>query len=475
MLSAVCLRARHLPLSFSLIAAALSLAGCAAQPDSKAMPSAPEHPSAHASAVLPTTAESPPTPTPCPKDLPAGTRCLSGKDSAGAFYLIAVPAQWGGELVLHAHGGPALGAPKAARVTADLERWQIMVQAGYAWAGSSFRQGGVAVRSAAEDTERLRRIFVQYVGQPKLTVLHGQSWGASVAAVGASLFTDDGHGKRPYDAVLLTSGVLAGGSKAYDFRLDLRVIYQNLCHNHPRPEETQYPLWMGLPAGATMTAADLDSRVNECLGLKQPASARTAAQQQRIDTLVRTLQIPEKSIEGHLKWATFHFQDVVQNRTHGGNPFGNIGANYRGSPDDAVLNREVLRYRADPQAIATFAADADPDGRIPVPVLTVHAIGDSTAFVEMDNTFLQTMKKAGTAGHLVQTFTSDRDHSYLTDPVYPTLMSALTRWAQGGSEPTPGSIAQDCHRFEAKFGATCHFQPDYYPKPLDTRVTPRDS
>ena len=34
-----------------------------------------------------------------------------------------------------------------------------MVKAGYAWAGSTFRQGGVAVRDAAEDTERLRGIF----------------------------------------------------------------------------------------------------------------------------------------------------------------------------------------------------------------------------------------------------------------------------------------------------------------------------
>ena len=424
--------------------------------------------------MLPVTQESPPTPTPCPQDLPAGTRCLAGQDSAGAFYLMAVPRQWGGELVLHAHGGPTLGAPKASRTVADLERWQIMVRAGYAWAGSSFRQGGVAVRSAAEDTERLRRIFVQYVGQPRLTVLHGQSWGASVAAVGASMFTDDGHGKRPYDAVLLSSGVLAGGSKAYDFRLDLRVIYQSLCHNHPRPDEPQYPLWMGLPAGASMTAADLHGRVNACLGVDQPASARTAAQQQRIDTLVRTLQIPERSIESHLKWATFHFQDVVQNRTQGGNPFGNVGADYRGSTDDAALNRSVLRYRADPKAVATFAADADPDGRIPVPVLTVHAVQDPTAFVEMEDSFLRTMQQAGTADHLVQTFTSDHEHSYLTDTAYPTLMSALTAWAQGGAKPSPAGIAQDCHRFEAAYGADCHFLPDYHPRPLDARVTKRD-
>jgi len=51
-----------------------------------------------------------------------------------------------------------------------------------------------------------------------------------------------GASRPPYDAVLLTSGVLAGGTRSYDFRLDLRVVYQAVCGNHPRPDEAQYPL-----------------------------------------------------------------------------------------------------------------------------------------------------------------------------------------------------------------------------------------
>lgn len=40
---------------------------------------------------------------------------------------------------------------------------------------------------------------------------------------------------RPYDAALLTNGVLAGRSRGYDYRVDLRVVYQYYCGNHPRP------------------------------------------------------------------------------------------------------------------------------------------------------------------------------------------------------------------------------------------------
>jgi hypothetical protein len=175
-----------------------------------------------------------------------------------------------------------------------------------------------------------------------------------------------------------------------------------------------------------------------------------------------------------MSWATWGFQDIVQHRTGGANPFGNIGAVYTGSGDDDALNRSVARYRADPEAAARFARDTDPTGRIPVPVLTVHAIDDPTAFVELESVFKDTVTRAGTADHVVQVFTSDHEHSYLTDPAYPTLVNALVAWAQGGPKPTPQSIASQCSGFETEFGQGCHFVPGYMPAPLDQRVTPRD-
>lgn len=419
-------------------------------------------------------AEAAPAATPCPKDLAPIARCLSGKDSAGAYYLIAMPQQWNGHLVLHAHGGPALGAPKMERAVEDLERWSIMVRAGYAWAGSTFRQGGVEVRAAAEDTERLRQIFVQHVAQPQRTILHGQSWGASVAAKGAEMFQTTASGKRPYDAVLLTSGVLAGGTRSYDFRTDLRVVYQHLCNNHPRPTEAAYPLNIGLPRDAAMTQSDLQARLNECLALNKPAAERTPEQQRRVLTLVNVIRIPASSIQGHMNWATFHYRDVVQHRTGGASPFGNRGVQYKGSPDDVALNAAVLRYRADPAAVARFAQDTDLAGRIPVPVLTVKGVDDPTAFVELDAAFKATMAQGGSAARLVQTFTQHNTHSYLSDPTYPTLMTALLRWVDEGVKPTPEGIAAQCPAKEAQFGKGCAFLPAYVPAALSTRVADRD-
>lgn len=414
-------------------------------------------------------AEAAPQPQACPAGLGADIQCLGGQDSAGAFYLIAMPKAWNGHLVMHAHGGPFLGAPTAKRVAEDLQRWSIMPRAGYAWAASSFRQGGVAVTAAAEDTERLRGIFIRHVAVPKLTILHGQSWGAGVAAKGAERFTAG----KPYDGVLLTSGVLAGGTRSYDFRLDLRVVYQYLCHNHPRPDEPQYPLWMGLPESSKLTAAELAQRSNDCLGLARPAAERSAEQAHKLKTLVDVIGIPERSVQGHLNWATFHFQDIATRRSAGASVFGNTGAVYRGSADDRALNDGVLRYAADPAAVARFAADADPTGRIPVPVLTVHGIHDPIAFVELQSVFADTMAKVGRADALVQTFSDDREHSYLSDASYVALLDALQAWVTQGRKPTPAAVADGCRMAALRFPSSCRFQADYRPAPLENRVPAR--
>jgi hypothetical protein len=423
--------------------------------------------SAQAQTALPQTAN-------CPGGLPPATRCLTGQDSAGAFYWIAVPAVWNQVLVMHAHGGPELGEPGAQRSADDLTRWAITVKAGYAWAGSTFRQGGVEVRAAAEDTERLRQLFVEHIAKPKLTLLHGQSWGAGVAAKGAEMYATSVNGSSPYDGVLLTSGVLGGGTRSYEFRLDLRVVYQALCNNHPLPSEPPYPLWQGLPPGSKLTRAELAQRVNDCTGLNLKADQRSVDQQRKLTSILNVVRIPERSLMGHLNWGTWHFADVVFKRLNGGNPWGNVGAVYSGSDDDAALNRTVARYRADPDAVARFASDTDLTGRIAVPVLTAHAVNDPVAFVELESAFFDTMQRAGNTKNLLQVFTTESEHSYWSDPEYPALFAALQAWVEMGAKPAAQSISEACKRLEATHSGGCHFDVNYQAPPLSSRVTGRE-
>jgi hypothetical protein len=319
----------------------------------------------------------------------------------------------------------------------------------------------------------VREIFVEHVAQPRRTVLHGQSWGANVAAKLAETVAGPDARRPPYDAVLLTSGVLGGGARSYDFRLDLRAVYQHLCGNHPKADEPAYPLWLGLPADARLTRADLAARADECLGLRKPAAQRTPQQAERLKTLVDVVRIPESSVLAHLNWATWHFQDIALHRTGGRSPFGNEQVRYAGSADDAALNAGVPRYRADPVASERFEEDTGLRGRIAVPVLTVHAIGDPTAFVELESAFRDTMVQGGSGERLVQVFTQHAQHSYLADPVYPTALELLLAWAEGGAKPTPEAFAERCRANEATFGPGCRVDPGYRPAPLSARVPPR--
>jgi pimeloyl-ACP methyl ester carboxylesterase len=399
--------------------------------------------------------ESAPSAVTCPEGPPTGTRCWRGKDSAGAPYLIAMPAQWSGVLVVHAHGGPFLGAPTDARADEDLKRWSITVKQGHAWAGSVFRQGGFAVTAAAQDTERVRQLFREHIATPRRTLLHGQSWGGMVAARAGEMFP------QSWDGILLTSGVLAGPS-TYDFRLDLRALYSYYCNNHPLDFSQTSP--------PQITSAQLAERANTCLGVRTAAAQRTPEQQGKLTTLSRLLRIPESSILGHLNWATFSMADIVYKRTGGATPFGNDTVRYQGSADDTTLNAKVQRIKADPVAKAKFAADSDHAGNFRVPVITAHGIDDATVFVEGNETFRQKMQAAGTSRHLVQTFVRSSEHSYWGDAQYPPLFEALLQWVDRGEKPSAHSISARCAVLN---GSACSFDPTYRVQPLSSRIYPR--
>jgi len=406
----------------------------------------------------------------CPASVPADAHCYNGRDAEGALYWIAIPSQWNRVLVMHSHGGPETGAPTLERGAEDLKRWSVMVKAGYAWAGSTYRRGGYGVTMAAEDTERLRKIFIARFGQPRRTVLHGQSYGGGVASKGAELYGPVPGSRPAYDGVLLTSGVLGGGGNAYEFRLDLRVVYQYVCRNHPRPDEPQYPLWMGLPLDSKMQRAELAAQVKECTGVGLPTAQRSPEQAAHLKTILSVVKVPERTLLSHLQWATWLFQDLTQKRLGGRNPFGNAKVVYSGSGDDAALNAGVLRYEADPQAVGALADDSRPTGRLRLPVLTLHAIHDPTAFVELEGSYRDIVEGAGASQWLVQTFADEAEHSYLSDAEYPALMTALLDWIDKGEKPSPQKVAALCKQYESDFGKGCHLQPDYRPPPLSSRV-----
>jgi hypothetical protein len=222
-----------------------------------------------------------------------------------------------------------------------------------------------------------------------------------------------------------------------------------------------------------MTRKDLEERVEQCTGVKLPASQRSEAQQRALTNILKVTRLPERTLQSHMNWATFLFQDIAIHLTGGAGPFGNAKVRYAGSDDDAALNAGVARVSPDAAALAKLAADSDLSGAITLPTVTIHAIDDPTAFVEYENAYHQAVVKSGKDWLLVQTFADEHEHSFLTAPLYVAALAALVEWIDKKAKPTPQSIAASCPGFAKDFPGRCSFMPDYFPPPLASRVYPR--
>lgn len=409
----------------------------------------------------------------CPGELQKIAKCQTGVDQNGAHYLMVMPEKWNGTLIVHAHGGPRLSPVSRENNFEDLERFAVNVRQGYAWAATSYRRPGYGVRMAAEDTENLRKIFVKTHGKPARTILHGQSWGGNVAAKGIELYAVGDDGSHNYDGVVLTNGMLAGGTLNYLHRADLRAVYQFYCNNHPRPDEAPYPLWMGLPADSTLTRKELEARVNDCTGVKLAAAQRSEVQKQNLANILGVIHIPERTLVSHLEWATFTFRDLVQRVLGGRNPFSNRNVVYQGSSDDKALNQGVARFDADPEALAQLAADSDPQGKLAVPVITLHAIDDPIALVEYESQYRSVVARAGNAGRLLQNFTAEHEHGKLSDAEYAGIFDTLLAWIASGKKPDAEQVSAACEKAALQFKGGCHFDGTFAAQPLFTRVAPR--
>jgi hypothetical protein len=158
-----------------------------------------------------------------------------------------------------------------------------------------------------------------------------------------------------------------------------------------------------------------------------------------------------------MNWATFLFQDLVQLRLDGGNPFDNSRTVYSGSSDDAALNAGVERFTADPAAVAKLAYDADLTGDIVAPTVTLHALHDPTVSFSAEAAYRQTVADAGRSHLLVQAATDEDQHSKLADGGYLTALTALERWIDDGVKPDPATFQTDCLRLAAP--DQCRFVP----------------
>ena len=123
-----------------------------------------------------------------------------------AQYLIAVPPEWNGGLVMFAHGyqGEGAGSGLASREPLD----HYLTNHGYAWASSGYRSKGHRPDLFLVDLLALRAQFIERFGRPRWTIIHGQSMGGHVAIASLELHPE------VYQGGLIECGVVDGSDSS---------------------------------------------------------------------------------------------------------------------------------------------------------------------------------------------------------------------------------------------------------------------
>nr|ACN58794.1 putative membrane protein [uncultured bacterium BLR9] len=406
----------------------------------------------------------------CPKAVADIAACYSTKLETGAYLLAAMPKTWNGNLIVFAHGGPSTEPPQGKDNSGNLQRYNIGVKLGYAWIATTYRKEGYGVAMAASDVEDARVFFLDHFPKPKRTLMHGASYGGLVGTKLLETYVKkNADGSMTYDGAFFNSGAVGGSVANYEFRADLRAVYQYYCHNLPRADEAQYPLWEGLPADSKMSLKEITGRIDECTGVQQAADKRTPEQQKNLANILNVMRIPQNMLVRHMQAATFVFRDVAERMGKGKSAFSNRGVTYKGSSDDAALNAGVPRFDSDPAAVAALKADGVASGNITIPVVSIHSLNDPQAAVEAQYEYREKVKAMGHGDLLVQNYTDENIHVGQSQPEMAASINALQAWIDKGQKPTPESIAAACESLKTADDSRCRWHSDYQPKPLNTR------
>jgi hypothetical protein len=160
-----------------------------------------------------------------PKASPVvGPLDLSG-ELHGAPYRIRVPAVWNGTLLVWAHGyrdkadHPGEVDNRNADIAPSAALEAPLLAAGYALAGSAYRDNGWAVNEGIQDTKDLAVLFRGLVANPDHTIL----WSASLGSIIALESME--HFGGIYDGALCLCAPAAGSTRIWDGGLALYLAY----------------------------------------------------------------------------------------------------------------------------------------------------------------------------------------------------------------------------------------------------------
>jgi pimeloyl-ACP methyl ester carboxylesterase len=387
----------------------------------------------------------------------------SGTLADGATYLLQCPpGAWNGTLYLYSHGYVAPGSANPAQDVGDPVTAAWMLGHGYALAGSSYASTGWAIAQALPDQINTLDAFGSLYGQPRTTVAWGHSLGGIITA---GLLQD--YPKR-FDAALPMCGVLSGGVATWNTALDAEFAFQKLIDpavqivNITNPAANlQAAEVAGTQAQATpqgRARLALVSALGDTPGWFTPLSPEPAATDyasQETNQFMWGSQVTFPFV--------FAFRAELEARA-GGNPSWNTGVNYltdlakSADLEEVValyraaglsLTKDLLtlnsapRVKASPNAEAYLVKNIAFNGRISVPVLTMHTTGDGLVVPENEQAYRSAVDRALRANLLRQVFVHRAGHCAFTPAETVTAVQTLENRLATGRWHVPSPAAMN--------------------------------
>jgi pimeloyl-ACP methyl ester carboxylesterase len=428
-----------------------------------------------------------------------GVRTYSGNLSDGATYVIEVPRNWNGTLLLYTQGY-AFGTPVPAVDTADasgipgdpLLRFYLLTH-GYALAGSSASIGWRVHEALSEQIEVLDT-FDMLIGQPSRTIAWGHSLGGLISAGLIQQYPER------FSGALLMSGVVGGSVGIWNQFLDAAFALKTLLG----PESGLQIVNIGDPdanfslAEEILTAAQatregrariaLVAALMDLPGWIEPFSGLAYVPTPEPCPTDYVTQEANQFLEfqqGVDFVAFFFFRAELEARA-GGNPSWNTDVNYRDQLALSIDYTEVRelynqagldldtdlealnnasRIAADSVALDYLSQNIIFNGQIQVPVLTLHTTDDELVTVENEQAYADVVARAGNSALLRQIFVHRAGHANFTEAETIAALQALNQRLDTGTWQNldPEDLNTAAHRLGARYNVLfyCYLCSDF--------------
>ncbi len=415
----------------------------------------------------------------------------------GANYLIKVPSNWNGTLVLYSHGYVPAGSSLTPEDAGDPLTEAALLQSGYALAGSSYSQNGWALQQAFHDQIALLDFFNATCGHPARTIAWGHSLGGIITAGLVQLNPNRFAGALPM------CGVLAGGIGTWNQALDSAFAFNVLLAGNmlsivhlPSDPTSAYNQAIGILNKAQGTLQG-QARIALAAALADIPGWFTTGSPEPGKTDFTTQELNQFNWQSQVDFFFAFFARAELEARAGGNPSWNTGVNYRDQLANSASSNEVRalyqqaglnldkdlgtlaaapRIKADPGAVGYLNRYISFNGDLNIPVLTMHTTGDGLVVNQDEQAYASVVRSVGDSNLLRQTYVHRAGHCAFTPAETVTAFQTLIHRLNTGrwdDTTDPGLMNAEATALPSSLNlappAFISFLPTVFLRPFDAR------